>query len=515
MKPISMEQLQNNLSMGQQSRLRGYLSQLRADREKVIFDDKVVGLLRQYAFDVATIDSDLEYLDSISDDNGNPFSQSLRESGKLQEAIDQFAAENWTSFRWNRNYQMALKEIRSKLNIRNLTPLTWLNDDEVMSDLPKVTTHSGFSYLLTGKRNKGEYREGILQLLSKSEEAAKIDGSFNKPIMPGTRTQCSGAFDDETGERTYQCKHKTRLVAMVDLFQILSELRYAKPFQQRFAQSRKYAGGKRPNDISIIISGLRNRFRHWYSIDYSSFDQSISDWLIRDVFSIIHDSFKVVDEELWQVIVDDFIEKNYISPFNGIVHSIKGVPSGSMFTQIVDSLVNLIIIQTYLFSIGVCGDMIVMGDDNLLYTSDEIDLDQLSSYVLKNFGIRVNSVKSHSGDRYIDPIFLSRTWTCVGQERNPHVLVSKLAYPERFRVYSKDIGPEMVLYGYILEYMPSMSRLMNVGKFIREHNNLGDEKVWSRVDSRYLPGALRYSLDYLVGSSVTMTALKLNLPGVA
>lgn len=490
--------LTNALSSGQNKRLISYRQSLSTDRDNVLFDSSVASLLRKYAKNSKKLEEVISYLNELKDDDGYHFSQSLRQYDKLESQIWKFAEPNHTTFRWNRNYQKALKQVLDIiLKMPRLRQMDYRCDDDIIQAIPKSDTHSGFSYLLTGKKQKGEYFDGIYKSYMSEEENARKCGSFNKYILPGTRTQGSGAFDDVTGEFTYHCKHKTRLVSMVDIHVIIAELKFAKPFQGLLAYLDEYAGGKDDNAIANIIANYRKKHVYWYSLDYSAFDQSISSWLIRDAFAIIRQAFiGDFDEELFSIIQEDFIHKNFVSA-HGVVHSDKGVPSGSMFTQIIDSLVNLICVFTYLNSIGVEGKCIVMGDDNLLFTNVEIDGTLISTYMKKNLGLTINADKIDKGKCGAQPPkFLSREWRNTGQWRHPNVLISKLLFPERFRPYqSGDARPQDIIYGYYLTYKLGMNELLDMGQFFRDYPF--NEKTFERVVSRYVPGALQFNLVYL------------------
>lgn len=411
------------------------------------------------------------------------------------EALSRFGEQNHPSFQWNVNYQKAKKVLIENFSRLRLSEITYHDDASMISVLPKTDTHSGFSYLITGKKEKGENLNNIYRRYVDEERMARRLGSFNKPILPGCRTQGSGAFN-ELGERTGDCKHKTRVISMVDMFVIFAELKYALPIQQAMANMDMYAGGKDPRQISSIITYMRQKYGYFISLDYSHFDQSISDWLIYDAFDVVKSAFTSVDEELFRVIVDDFIHKNFVHS-DGVLYSRKGVPSGSMFTQIIDSVVNVLMVTTYLNSFGTSGEMIVMGDDNLLYTKDRISVEAIASYITKNFGVTVNPDKTSHNDSSCDPEFLSREWRYNGQWRESNTVISKMLYPERYRNYrSGKASPVMVLFAYILTYPLTMGKIMDVSRFLSDNPNLRKDYIFDIVDSRYLPGGLAYIRDY-------------------
>lgn len=476
------------LDPGSKKRLKSFRSNLSSDVTKVIFDDRVLSCLEKYVWRPTDLERTRQYLNSCRDEEGYPFSQSLRQWSKAEEALLRFSEPNYTSFRWNENYQKSLKELKEIFSQYQLKPLTYVDDQSIADALPKKTTHSGWHYILCGKKEKGEYLDGVFSEYTTAEVRAKEVGSFHYPILPGFRTQGSGEFTDD-GLETYTCKHKTRIVSMIDIYQILAECKYAVPFQTAIESRNFYAGGKDMVSISGIIHDMQYRFTNYISLDYSHFDQSISDWLIRDAFDVIRSAFNCVDEELFRIIVHDFIVKDFISP-DGVVHSEKGVPSGSMFTQIVDSIVNILMIKTYLKHLSTEGDMIVMGDDNLLYTNVTIDPEDCSSYIRKNFGITMNASKTSVGMSYQDPWFLSRQWRKDGQWRHPKILIAKLLFPERFRRYGEQVTPELIIHSYILCYSIGMRELVDVDRFYQDYPGLRN-----RVDENVIqhgPGILRY-----------------------
>lgn len=505
MRVVKNSELQKAMNSAQKTRLHRFRKDLRSDRTKVIFDDRLVDCVRPYLYSESEFNKTLEYLNDVTDPLGFVYSRSLKRWDELKLALLKFEEKDYSPFTWNKNYQKSLEQLKQIFSKWKLKSLSYNSDDDIRQALPKVNTHSGYTYLITGKKCKGDNMERILSKYLREEAQARSQGSFNKPILPATRTQGSGAFD-EFGEFTNTCKHKTRLVSMVDLMQIIGELKFAKPLQNKFASFEWYAGGYNLDQIRSIINARRADYQYWMSLDYSNFDASVSSWLIKDAFSCLRVAFVSLDEDLWNIIIDDFIHKNFIVPMdlqNGIIHSDRGVPSGSMFTQIIDTVVNWIIILTYLNAKKIDGKMIVMGDDNLLFSKTAIDREDVATYISKNFGMVVSSTKTLLGRSSQSPVFLSMRWDYDGTWRHPNELIARMAYPERFRPYDKeDVEPSEVLLGYILTYPNGMNEMMNIIKFFNDHPNLSSNmKTLGRVDSRYIPGAITFNKEYLLSSA--------------
>lgn len=503
MHSLTESSLQFGLDSGQKRRLQQFRDSLASDRDKVIFDSKIAELLERYCKPSFSFSEKKDYLNNLRDENGHLYCGSYKQYSQIESQISRFSGKQHPYFGWNGSYQRAKERLISELQqYGKITQVTYRCDEDIRDILPREDTHAGFTFILTGRKHKGENLENICERYTVCEMEARRNGTFNRPIMPGVRTQASGAFDDSTGEMTNTCKLKTRLVSMVDMMQIIAECKFAVPFQRLISYSTQYAGGKNDNGISRILFNLKSRYPFWYSLDYSHFDQSISDWLVKDAFEIIRKSFVGnFDEELYNIIINDFLRKNFITS-TGIVYAEKGVPSGSMFTQIVDSLVNLLCVYTMLESLHLKGDCIVMGDDNLLFVNSKVEPEIISQFISRNLGMELNASKFDFGTSRQSVRFLSREWRPGGQWRHPNVLCAKLLFPERWRPYdSGECIPQEVLYGYILTYRWGMEQMMDVPQF------LDDFEFYRRSNSqkatRYVPGALSYNERYLMDDSRT------------
>lgn len=487
------ELLTGELSTASKRQLVMFSKRLSHDRETVVFDDKILGLLMKYVHP----NERNNLVQMVSELSKVNYSQSNYEYSQIVDQVKRFTLPNHSNFHWNENYKKAKAMAVDLVKPYRLRMLKYENTDDLMDSLPKTTTHAGFSNILLDVKNKGEYVKVYGSTFFEIEKAALNAGTFNIPLLPGVRTQASAGLTPELhGIKDF--KSKSRLVSMVDVNQILTETRFASPFQKRLSHENWYAGGKNDNAILSLISTHRNQYPQWLSIDYSKFDQSISDWLIRDAFDVVRAAFDPAyfDEDLFSLVVNDFINKSFV--LDGyLIPSSKGVPSGSMFTQIVDSIVNKLMIDTYLGSIGYSDyDMIIMGDDNLIFSKEEIDYSSLSSYLGKNFGINVSVGKSTSGISEIaDPEFLSREWHKDGIWRELYELVPKMLYPEKFRPYHLgEAKPEIVLYSYISGYGKSLNALIDVREFMKDYPTI--KSSWTSGDLKYLSGYAAYRATY-------------------
>lgn len=501
-KLVSTENLEKSLSVGSKKRLRQYQRNLSVSQgtEKALFDDKLRDCILEYALDSRDVFDQIDYLNNLVDQDGYHFSRDLKLYDRIEESLLEFSSPDHPSFRWNKNYQARLKELTGIFSKYRLNPITFGSDDEIRESLPKEDTHSGFYWIVSGKKRKGDNLAGLYDAFQYEKEKALRNGSFNSPILLGFRTQASGEYDDE-GQRTNSCKHKTRMVSMYDLISIVNELQFSVPFQGAIGAEPLYAGGKDMYELSSIVNSMRTKYTKYFSIDFSHYDSTVSSWLIEDAFKVVRSAFgklSVEQERLFDIMVHDFIHKTFILN-EGCLRVHRGVPSGSMWTQIIDSIVNVLVSGTYFIAIHKEAEFIAMGDDNLITTNYETSISNLASYIMKNFGLivkveaksKMGSTKSREGVK-----FLSRYWRWDGQYRDPHQLLSRMLFPERFRNYNDEVTPDLVLYAFILTYGLGMAKLIDVPRFMREHPNLRKELLYSKVDSRYLPGSLAFIREY-------------------
>lgn len=369
MKLRKAEDILGGLDATQNKRMKGYMSVLSTDKDKRFFDKRVLNVLAEFQLESFNAQRALDYLNELG------YARNLYEYAQLQDQLLNFSGENHPNFSWNRNFKEAKTRLMKEFKRWGLKMVSYRGNSDVIACVPKKQAHAGFSFILTGLRTKESYFKNIYECYSKEEKEALIRGSFNKPILCMTRTQGTTPYDSE-GNETGSFKAKSRLVSAIDIWQILAECRFAKPIQIKLSETDWYAGGRDDDSIQNRLTHLMQKYGNSMTIDYSKFDQTISDWLIREAFDVIRAGFSEFgfDEDLFSVVREDFIHKVFIDGSGRLVESHKGVPSGSMFTQIVDSIVNKLMVDTYFISKDMKQwDMMIMGDDNIIFTTEELE----------------------------------------------------------------------------------------------------------------------------------------------
>lgn len=499
----SASYIYKRLDAGSKRRLLDYQKSLSRPRGhlKPLFDDRVEKVILNYAMNSKFVKEQIEYLNQVRDEDGFLFSRDLSLYYKISDAMIRFADVDHPSFIWNRNFQKAKNIMINEFSKLKLSPVSYNSDDDIKDILPKLNAHSGFTFITTGLKEKRLHLEGSLAKYREHEEKALASGRFDEPILLGSRTQASGEYT-ENGEQTNFCKHKRRVVSMIEFYWGLAEFRFMNPLQKYLSDVPYYAGGKDDREITMRLRDWwsRSKYQKFISLDYSNYDQTISGWLMREVYGILETAFVMTDNEkkLWDALVDSAINKVFIVS-EGVIKSHKGLPSGLPSTQILGTLVNRLLALTYFISIDKEFDMMAMGDDNIIFCGAEVELSKLGSYINKNFGMVVNVDKSTEKFEGSDPEFLSRRWTMMGPWRDKCQLLSRMLFPERRRdyrnVHGVEVTPEEVIYGFIMTYRAGISALIDVERFMRDNPYLSQNTL-KKLGTRYLPGALSYRLEY-------------------
>lgn len=300
-------------------------------------------------------------------------------------------------------------------------------------------------------------------LIALSNAGKILDGTKKpEPCLALTRTQAGG---------------KTRLVWGYPYAMTVIEGLFAKPLITQLKNSfTPLAFAKSTGRLGTEIRVMTRKYKFIYSMDISSYDSSISKNLIKFAFSVISTWFDG-DQEVHEgcsvkdalnLISQYFIHTPIVMP-DGMMYKGKrhGVPSGSYFTQLVDSIVNVVIAGALgsVQNLHLGKDAIqVLGDDLLLGSNKDVKLETLSKAGTKLFGIKFNSQKSMktSGDLVH---FLGRDWLKGVPDLPVNEVLAKAVYPENFRKYSKSKSERirqvmLLLYSYSTTYK-SVFSLMN------------------------------------------------------
>jgi len=305
---------------------------------------------------------------------------------------------------------------------------------------------------------------------------------------------------------------KTRLVWMAPLPTTIVGTRYSKRVMEALSRRRPFVWGLRGHEQGAIISEIESRFRYVYSLDFSKFDSTIPARMIDDAFRVARTHLDLDEKEMgvWRRYVNDFIHSRIIAPDGHVYQKHRGVPSGSAFTSIIDSIVNLIL-ASYMFR-KITGHslshdrVLVMGDDIIVGSNTRIDLGQLAS-AASDLGFVLSVEKSTITDtsresRSFDDNrthFLGHWWVHSQPHRPTKELLQRMVYPERHKkrvpgehlvriaAYAMTCREGRELLGAVYRHQDVIQSYMRLADALQNSGWNEDDDV-SDVD---LPGQLR------------------------
>nr|QIS88051.1 MAG: RNA-dependent RNA polymerase [Ostrekin virus] len=229
---------------------------------------------------------------------------------------------------------------------------------------------------------------------------------------------------------------KVRPIWGYPLDMTIMEARFARPLIDHFSKvTTPYVIGRTPWAISTRVTTMRDSRGTTYSLDYSKFDSSISSDLIRLAFEVLATWFdpKVRKDLGWDIILRYFICTPFIF-IDGKLYTgkRKGVPSGSYFTSIVDSIVNFFALNYLAHKCGRSLDyskVMIMGDDSIFVLPGRGVKLEFMERVLSSLGIKLNVEKSGINNYH----FLGAVRKTGLPSLDTEEMLEKLVCPERSR----------------------------------------------------------------------------------
>lgn len=470
--------------------LTQFCRRLGSDVLSVLYDRQTVEVFTEYALPYFSVKGTLDYLRDID------YQQSIKEYSKIQTQIEKFCEPNHPKLACPELDQV-LAELRRDFESLRVEPLVYSDDASVLKPFKTLQPHAGWLWVMDGKdmqhTKKADFADGIYRRYEEELNRGLKDKTFGYITMPGVRTQNHRILEDDGSQLQSKTEGKTRTILMVCFIHIILENKYHDPLVEQMHACDTFnwwASGKSDRQVRAMVSKYKRAYKYWMSIDYSSYDATISDWLLRYSYGLCelaYGSSSGFNKAEWDLMVHDSICKRIIDA-NGQTHmSFKGNGSGLKFTALNASLCNAIAAKTTLAILKITDyRLLIVGDDLLVFWNPnpgdfrlpEEVVSQYSKSISRNFGLVVHPHKCNWIGRYKSkyskafpieqPTFLSAEWYDNGKYRNPVILMGKAAYPERFRDHHI-VTPEVVFYSYVLAYPLGMRDAFDVDRFLKEH----------------------------------------------
>lgn len=245
--------------------------------------------------------------------------------------------------------------------------------------------------------------------------------SLESPCILFTRTQEGG---------------KTRTVWGYPFADTAEEMRYFKPYFTVEKGFNYRSAVVNPNAIDISLTNLINSLRQdetFISIDFSSYDTSVRYPLVGTCVDIICSYYQPAYHESIKAMFKRMFNIGLITPWRYYVGE-HGMPSGSTFTNTIDSLCQVVIaLSSGLVSLANCQ---VQGDDGV-YKIKVADVIRFLNF-FDSRGFEINKEKSVISDNHLlylqnlyDPFFRCSDGVIRGIY-SVYRALCRLCYMERF-----------------------------------------------------------------------------------
>lgn len=433
--------------------LKEYVARMSTPSDHVIFDDNVAAVLSA---------QNIEWEEDP---------RSIYDPNQLWEALARYGSSNHTRFKFDPAIIAGIK-LAKRVFGRYGDLLEPIIDLDSIKLALKLTKSSGLPLMVSKLES--------LAYSFDREEQIRLGAKKPNPCVAYKRTQK---------------ENKTRLVWGYPLEMTIMEARFARPLIGAFLDSRTtMAFGMQKYELGTYLKYNLKMYKHIMCLDYSKFDSSISSSLIAISFEILSSWFSEEDKLKygWDTIVKYFIHTPIVMP-DGHLYGGKdhGVPSGSYFTQLIDSIVNTILIGAigYAFKEEThWRSVFVLGDDCIFGVDRKLDLDTVSKF-LRRYGVTLNIEKSQFDIMY----FLGAYWDSGFPDNELSDLAAKAVFPETFRKYPENLTSKqkarLVLSSYASQYKSAWKFLPKRHPIIQMEQEALDFKP------EYLSGSDRYHWD--------------------
>lgn len=392
-------------------------------------------------------------------------------------------------------YEQAFQHARDAFRLdRPVTSLSW----EQLGQVPFIPSSSaGYGYI--GKKGDDDNHHiaigrAVYSLQAWLEHRRGIGGFKYTPHLAWTRTQL-GTFESP----------KIRHVWGEAFHNIILEGLSASPLIAAYAAKGKpmvvgiHMYHRLPEVIQHVL-GTGNDRNVGIGTDLKQFDARVRPWLIRDAFSILRENIDFPDknsEEAFNFTVEHFIRKPVVMPDGRMWLVTNGVPSGSYYTQMIDSVCNYIAV-TYaqlrvfnrIFETFVLGDDSVFGIPEEIFLHRDTLIDELS-VPFQELGMILSIPKTVIATRPSDLEFLGHVARGLTVDRDLAKVIRLALYPEQ-PVTRPSLSVTRIK-GLLIDTALQHQQIIDLYRLLKARFSAKDEDVFPHEDANWLISVMHLS----------------------
>lgn len=240
--------------------------------------------------------------------------------------------------------------------------------------------------------------------------------------------------------------HKTRNVWGYPFADSVYEMCFYSPFLVQQKTKWHRASLVSPETVATRVSAMIHKARAsnrlLYSVDFEAFDASVRYQYIIEAFEYIKSCFSPTFRNLLTFVCERFYTIGIVTPI-AIFKGKHGIPSGSTFTNEVDSVVQEIIAKTCEFIKD--GEFQVQGDDGayMMHMEDVVDFEASFKYAGLKMSDRRKKKKAHLSKDYV--VFCQLLYHIDYADDDGHIggiypvyrAINRLLFQERFVNFHK------------------------------------------------------------------------------
>jgi hypothetical protein len=175
--------------------------------------------------------------------------------------------------------------------------------------------------------------------------------------------------------------------------------RFQKPFLLAVRELDQFSPWLGPDRVDTVVYSIVDSLRgvkgfRVLSIDFSKFDTSVGLEMSRAAFDLLRNWFRVERDKL-DLLEEVFSTLGLVTPDGWLVGRRGAVPSGSVLTNVVDTLVNMIVVEYAALRFGRRVRYIAQGDD--AFVAGTLSLDEMD-VAAKELGMTLNTEKTLESD---------------------------------------------------------------------------------------------------------------------
>lgn len=178
--------------------------------------------------------------------------------------------------------------------------------------------------------------------------------------------------------------------------------KYIKPLESivtKYFRLHHHFGKGSPNEIAAKMNRLSMKYKYKTEGDHKTFDAHVTVEMLKLVHTYVSACYPKATE-LPRLMKCQL--KNRCVSRNGDKYTVKGTRmSGDVDTSFGNSLINLAILYELLKQLGLKGEMIVNGDDFVLYTNDPINVAEAKS-ILATMNMETDMQESQLIDEMVE-----------------------------------------------------------------------------------------------------------------